>query len=114
MLMSYKGSNITIQPSKTTYKEGIISYTFSYYSKIEGDQVRLYFMPSLLEVPSTASIDLYPVVVNLISNNSVLLRYWPEDVCSKKSSVSAFVNSVQYMSYAALLFSAVPAKIVGL
>ena len=71
-------------------------------------------MPNQLNVPSTASIGLYPLFVNLTSDNSVLLRYYSEDVCSKKNSVTAFVNSVKYLSYVALIFSAVPAKIVGL
>ena len=71
-------------------------------------------MPSQLNVPSTASIGLYPLFVNLTSDNSVLLRYYSEDVCSKKNSVTAFVNSVKYLSYVVLIFSAVPAKIVGL
>lgn len=80
-----------------------------------GDQVKFYFMPSLLGISSTAGIGLYPVFVKITtSNNSVLLKHYKEEECSKKSSVTAFVQSVQYISYGVLMISALPAKIVGL
>jgi hypothetical protein len=80
-----------------------------------GDEVKFFFMPSLLNIPSTAAIGLYPVFVKMTSsNNSVLLKHYTEDECSKKNTVTAFVQTVQYLSYGALMISALPCKIVGL
>ena len=66
-------------------------------------------------MPFTARFGLYPLFVyNLKSNNSVLLKYNMPDVCDKKSAVDSYLKAVQYASYAALIVSAIPAKIVGL
>ena len=43
-----------------------------------------------------------------------MMKYYLEEVCSKKESVNNFVNTVSYVSYGVMLISALPSKIVGL
>ena len=73
------------------------------------------FVPNELGIPLTNGIGLCPVFINwLSSNNSVLLKYNSPETCDKKSSINSYVKTVQYVSYAVLIVSAIPAKIVGL
>jgi len=77
--------------------------------------VKFFFKPILLNIALTASLGMYQVIATLDrSNSSVLLKYNSQEVCSKKDAVSAFINSVNYISYGTMLISALPCKIVGL
>jgi hypothetical protein len=61
--------------------------------------------------PSLLNRDL---IFDIIPNNNQLAYFYSNDICDSQESVNDTVKAITYTSYAVMLVSALPCKIVGL
>ena len=108
-------STLIYKEDSFVYSRGMVGYKFEYTGEVVGQWVKFLFMPSLMRLPETAQVPLYPLYFPITpSANSVALKYRNEEVCAQKEAVNKALDSVEYASYGVLALSALPSKIVGL
>lgn len=106
--------NSTLSLQSFTVSADIISYKFAFKNTIQGSSVTFIFDPSTLLLSQTASYPTNIISFNVIPTNNILALYYDGNVCQSQASIKALTNAVEYSSYAIMIISALPCKIVGL
>jgi hypothetical protein len=93
----------------------ILTYSYSLTETIEKDVVRFDFNPTTLYCLSDAFNFITVTITTIVnSDNNAPAIYYPAASCNTQQQIETLVSAVEYSSFAALLLSALPCKIVGL
>ena len=96
------------------YRNGVVTYTFTYTSTLNNENVTFYFAPASLGINETSTVPVITVPAQITSDNNIAVIYYEASVCEAKANMKGLTDAVEYASYGTLALSAFPCKIVGL
>ena len=91
-----------------------LTYIFSFNTTVQGLVVNFTFDPSTLGIPQTGSYPTTNISFTIKPTNNILAIHYDNNVCDSKKAMQKVTDAIEYASYATLLLSALPCKIVGL
>lgn len=104
----------SIKLNSWVYLQGTITYNFELLSNVQDKNVTLMFLPSGLSVPETANYTYSFLTFPIQPSNNVKAYYYPPEDCSTLDIAQKAVTVMEYATYATMIVSILPCKIVGL